>query len=172
MKTMQRVATITQPFMLIGLVLLAGVLLFKGTHPDPVYAAHNPKLTNVAANAEADAICALLNGGFLDIYDGSQPATGDTAIGAQVKLAGLTLNATACGAASSAVATFNSITSDTDADATGTAAWARMFKTDHTTAVMDISVGTSGADLNLTTVAISQHATVSVTALTFTAGKG
>ena len=32
----------------------------------------NPKLSNEAANAEADAVAALPNNGYLRIYDGSQ----------------------------------------------------------------------------------------------------
>jgi hypothetical protein len=124
-----------------------------------------------AANAAADAVCALLNSGFLDIYDGTQPATVATAIGAQVKLAGLTFAASAFGAAAAAVATAGAIGADTDADATGTASWFRAFKSDHTTAVFDGSVGTSGANLNLSSVSIVIHGTVSVTALTYTQSK-
>jgi hypothetical protein len=35
----------------------------------------NTQLTNAAVNAEANALAALLNGGFIDIYDGTQPAS-------------------------------------------------------------------------------------------------
>jgi len=132
----------------------------------------NPKLSNVAANAEADAVCALANNGFLRIYDGTQAATADTAVGAQVLLAELTFGATAFGAASAGVATANAITQDSSANATGTASWFRVLKTDGTTVLFDGSVGTSGANLNLNSVAISVGAAVQVTALTFTAQKG
>lgn len=130
-----------------------------------------PKLANVAANAAADAVTALLNSGKLRIYDGTQPATGDTAITTQNQLAELTFNATAFGAAVAGVATANAITSDTDADATGTATWFRAFKSDGTTAVYDGSVGTSGCNLNLNSAAIQQHAQVSVSSLTYTQQK-
>ncbi len=132
----------------------------------------NPKLSNVAANAEADAVCALANNGFLRIYDGTQAVNADTAVGAQVLLAELTFGATAFGAASSGVATANAITQDSSANATGTASWFRVLKTDGTTVLFDGSVGTSGANLNLNSVAISAGAAVQVTALTFTAQKG
>lgn len=39
-----------------------------------------PRLTNLAANAAADAVTVLLNSGKLRIYDGTQPAAADTAI--------------------------------------------------------------------------------------------
>lgn len=131
----------------------------------------NPKLSNAAANAAADAVCALLNSGYLRIYDGSQPTDADTAIGAQVLLAELRFNATAFGGAASAVATANAITSDSSADATGTAAWFRALKSDGTTVIFDGSVGTSGANLNLNSVAISAGAAVSVSSFTFTQSK-
>lgn len=133
--------------------------------------ANNFKRANAAVNAEADNVCALLNNGFLDIYDGSQPATADTAIGAQVKLARCTYGATAFGAASAGVATANAIGTDSAADATGTAAWFRAWKSDGTTPVFDGSVGTSAADLVLNSVAIQINAAVSVTSQTYTATK-
>lgn len=127
-----------------------------------------PKLSNAGANAAANAVCALLNSGFLDIYDGTQPATADTAISGNTKLAGLTFGSTAFGSASAGVATANAITQDSDADNTGTATWFRATKSDHTTVVFDGSVGASGCNLNLATASIVQHGTVSVTALTYT----
>ena len=134
--------------------------------------ANNPKRSNVAASAEADAVCPLLNTGYLRIYDGTQAATADTAVGAQVLLAELRFGATAFGAAANGVATANAISSDTDANATGTASWFRALKSDGTTTIFDGSVGASGADLNLNSVAVQIHAQVDVTALTYTANKG
>lgn len=128
-------------------------------------------ISNAAASAAADAVCALCNNGFVDLFDGAQPANVGTAIGSQVKLASLPLAATAFGAAVNGVATANAITSDADADATGTAAWMRAYQADHVTAVWDGSVGTSGCNLNLGTVSIVQHGTVSVSALTYTQAK-
>lgn len=133
--------------------------------------ANNFKRTDLAANTEADAVAALLNSGFLDIYDGSQPATADTAVSTQTKLARLTFGSTAFASAIGGVATANAIMSDSAADATGTAAWFRALKSDGTK-VYDGSVGTSGCDLNLNTTSIVINAQVSVSALTYTANKG
>lgn len=133
--------------------------------------ANNFKRSNAAVTAEADAVCALLNTGYLRIYDGSQAATVDTAIGAQVLLAELRYGATAFAGASNGVATANAITQDTTANATGTASWFRALKTDGTTAVFDGSVGTSGCDLSINSTAIQINAIVSVTAQTYTATK-
>jgi hypothetical protein len=126
-----------------------------------------PHLSTAAANAAANAACALCNAGFLDIYDGTQPATADTAVTSQVKLAHLTFAATAFGNAASAIATANAIGSAT-ALATSTASWFRAYKSDGTSAVFDGSVGTSGANLNLSSTSIVSGGTVSVTSLTYT----
>jgi hypothetical protein len=138
--------------------------------------ADTTKISNAAASAEADAFSALLNTGYLRIYDSTggtgQPATVNTAIGSQVLLAELRFSATAAPGATNGVITFSAITSDTAADATGTATWFRAFKSDGTTAIWDGSVGTSGATLNLNSTAIQINAQVDVTSLTFTINKG
>ncbi len=118
-------------------------------------------------NAKLDAITTAVGAsGKLRIYDGSRPATGGSAT---TLLAELTLNATFAPGASSGVLTLNSITSDTSADATGTATWFRIV-TSGGTFVIDGSVGTSGSDLNLNTTSIVSGATVAVTSFTITAG--
>ena len=73
---------------------------------------------------------------------------------------------TAAGAASGGTKTYNAITSGTGL-AVGTATWGRFTKSDHTTAVHDCSVCTSGADINLNDAAITIGGTVSLTAYTF-----
>ena len=69
----------------------------------------NPKRSNAAVSAAADAVCPLLNNGYLRIYSGTQPATADTALSSNTLLAELRFGATAFGAASNGVATANSI---------------------------------------------------------------
>lgn len=133
--------------------------------------ARNAQLSNVTANAAADAVTALLNNGFIRIYNGTQPANANTAITSQTLLATLTFGATAFGAASAGVATANAITQDSAADATGTATWFRAVKSDGTTVVFDGSVGTTGCDLNLSTTAIVQNAAVSISSFTYTQPK-
>jgi hypothetical protein len=138
--------------------------------------ADTTKISNAAAAAAAVAIAGLLDNGYLRFYDSTggtgQPATVNTAIGSQVLLAELRFNATAAASTTNGVITFAAITSDTDADATGTATWFRALKSDGTTAIWDGSVGTSGATINIPTVSIVQHAQVDVTSLTLTVNKG
>ncbi len=126
------------------------------------------KLTNAQASRAADAVTARLNSGFLRLYSGTRPATADTALSLNTLLAELTFAATAFGAASNGVATANAIASDSSANATGTATFARTFETDGTTVVFDCEVGTSGANLNLNTTSIVIAAAVSVSSFTYT----
>jgi hypothetical protein len=114
---------------------------------------------------------ALLNAGFLRIYDGAQPATADTALGAQVLLAELEFDSPAFGAAIAGVATAEPITGEGDCPADGVAAWFRCVKADGTP-VFDGSVGTSAADLVLNSTAITIHGQLSLSSLTYTQGKG
>jgi hypothetical protein len=127
--------------------------------------ANNFKVSAAARNLELDALSVLLDGGFLDVLDGAQPATPETAITSQVRLARLSLNADFAPTASGAQLTANAITSDTDADATGTATWFRAYKADGTTAVCDGTVGTASADAIINSVNIQQHARVDCTSM-------
>ena len=128
------------------------------------------KLSTAARNAMLDGITSTVGGSAkLRIYDGTQPAGPGTAVSTQVLLAELTCNATFAPAASSGTLTLNSITQDSSADATGTASWFRIV-TSGGTAVIDGSVSTSGADMNLNSTSIVSGGTVSITSATFTAG--
>src|ERR1051326_1034384 len=133
--------------------------------------ANNLKLSNAAVSVEADAFSDLLDNGYLRIYTGTQPATADTALSSNTLLAELRFANPASGAGVNGVITFSAITSDTDADATGTATFFRAFKSDGTSVVMDGSVGTTGCDLNINSTAIQIHAQVDVTSFTHTVPK-
>jgi len=131
--------------------------------------AADPRLTALAASAAADAVVDRIDtggAGTIKVYDGTIPTDADTAVGAQTLLATLTFSATAFGAASSGVATAASITNGT-AVATGTAAWARIANGSGTTQ-LDVTVGTSGEDINFNTVSFVTDATISITSLTYT----
>ena len=135
--------------------------------------AADPRLTNAAASAAADAVVDLIDvggAGTIKIYQGTIPTDADTAVGGQTLLATLTFDTTAFGAASNGVATAAAITDDTSADATDTATWARIASGGGTT-IMDVTVGTAGEDINFNTVSFVSGATVSITALTYTQPK-
>jgi hypothetical protein len=133
----------------------------------------NPYLTQAVGKAALDSIVDSLDAGgagTIKIYTTAQAATANTALGAQTLLATLTYSATAYGAATTAdpsVATAASITSDSSADATGTAVWARHASGGATT-IFDCSVGTATSDIIFNTAAFVSGATIAITALTVT----
>jgi hypothetical protein len=118
-------------------------------------------------NAAVNAVTALCNSGFIEVFSGSRPATPDTALSSNTLLATLTFGATAFGAGASGVATANAIASGTCV-ATATAAWARIYKTDGTTVVGDCNVGTSGSDINFPSLAFVVGELISCSSLTLT----
>lgn len=128
-------------------------------------------ISTAARNLLCDSLVDLLDAGAgaatCKIYTASQPAGPDTAIGAQVLLATLTCSDPAFGASSSGTATAAAITSDSSADATGTAAWAR-WADSNGTAVFDCDVNTSGGDINFNTVSFTAGDAVSITSFTVT----
>lgn len=138
----------------------------------------NPFFADATVIAMLGALSTRLNGGKLEIFNGSQPTDANTAIGAQTKLSTLTLNATfaptavASGSAGSKVVTLtaNSITSDSSAAATGTATWFRAYESDGSTVVMDGDVGATGGSqaLLLNTTSIVSGGVVACTSFTVT----
>lgn len=121
----------------------------------------NPQFATATVNGEADYIGTLLDNGYLRVYDGQQPESADDAITDQVLLAELRFAADAFPAAVDGVITSNALTSDASANATGTAAWCRLFKSDGTTVVMDGTVGTADANVIINTVDIVAAAVIS-----------
>jgi hypothetical protein len=135
--------------------------------------ARNTQLASATVNAQADALARLLDSGYLRIYSGTQPASSDTAITDQVLLAELRFNSVSSLAATDGVLTFNAITSDDAANATGTATWFRCVKTNGTSAVLDGTVGATGSNCNLelATASIVVNARISVTSFVHTVAK-
>lgn len=117
-------------------------------------------------SAQLDQITtAVGNAGKLAIYDGTRPATGGTATN---KLAEFTLGTPFAPAASAGVLSPN-LPANTTGLLAGTATWFRIT-TSAAGFVLDGSVGTSGADMNLNTVTISVGLTLSVSSFSITRG--
>lgn len=126
-------------------------------------------LSNAARSAGMDAVNALLNGGgTIEVRTGAQPAGPDSAATGTL-LATLTFSATAFGAASNGVATANSITGDSSADASGDAGWFRL-KASGGAGVIDgsITVTAGGGDAEMANISIVAGGTVTMSSLTVT----
>lgn len=128
--------------------------------------ATNLKLSIVARNAKLAALSTLANTGYIRVYDGSQPASPETAVSSQVKLVELRFNSTAFAAPSGGSMTANAIVKATIITS-GTAAWFRVLQSDGTTVLWDGSVGTSASDLISNSVALSSGADFTISSLTY-----
>ena len=123
------------------------------------------QLSDASANAAANVVTALVDGGYLRIYSGAQPASAnDPAIG--TLLVELPFSSPAYQSAVGGIAASNTISAAV-ALATGTAGWYRVVKANVTTVVFDGSVGTSDSNLNLNSVAIQVGITVSISGLNY-----
>lgn len=126
------------------------------------------RLSAALATTLADAVdTALGNAGTIKIYSGTQPATADTGIGGSTLLATFTLGSPGFGGAVSGVITLAGTPLTVAASATGTAGWFRMATSGGST-ILDGSVSTSGAQINLNTTSITNGVNVSITSGTIT----
>lgn len=118
-------------------------------------------LNSTLRSTRADAITTFAGSGAkLVIYTAAYGAT----------LVTCTWAAAIAGAASGGALTLNAIPAGT-ATGAGTAAIARIYKSDGVTMVMEgLTVGTSGANVNITNLSIAVSDTVTVTSGTITEG--
>ena len=108
----------------------------------------NTQLADATVNIQADALATLCNGGLIRVYNGTQPATANTALSGNTLGVTLTFGNPAFPAAVGGLLTANAIAPGTAvADITPT--FARIFRSDGTTVVMDVSAGATGANLLL-----------------------
>lgn len=114
-------------------------------------------------NAQLDAITAQVgNAGLLRIYDGTQPATGGAAT---TKLAEFTLGTPYAPGAAAAVLS-PTLPSATTGIANGTATWFRVTNSGGT----QVTDGTVGVEMILSSTSISAGGPVSVTSWTISRG--
>jgi hypothetical protein len=102
-----------------------------------------------------------------NLYSGTQPANANTAITTQVLLVSMPI-AGVFGTDTNGTLTLGAVT-QTNAAASGTASFFRIFKSDNSV-VMDGSVGLSSADLILNSVDIAAGQSVDITAGTIIRG--
>jgi len=118
-----------------------------------------PTLETAARNAACDAIVDLIDAGA-----GAGTLVFETS--GDVEVATLTFSDPAFGNAATGTATAGSITSDTNATG-GTIAQASAYDS-NSAKVIEFTCGTSGADINLSSLSITAGDTVSCSSLTIT----
>lgn len=127
-------------------------------------------LTNLVVNAQANALGALADGGFVDIYDGDQPVDGDDELTGQTLGVTLALGSPAFAPAALGIITANPIASALIMNDI-VAKWGRVYRADHATKVMDISVGVSDANLIVRTTTFVRGVLLSCSGFTHTVAK-
>lgn len=127
-------------------------------------------LRSDAANKVRDKVDAGGAAGSLEIRSGTQPASANDLVTGTL-LAVLTFSYPSAPNAVNGVLTFDPLTQDSAADATGTATWARAKDSAGNTA-FDCDVHTSSATLNLNTNEIVEGGPLEVTSFTVTMPAG
>jgi len=121
-------------------------------------------LTTAARNAACDAIVDLIDGGAGD-------ATGDIKFSTSAPATLATCNMTnpAFGSAATGVATAAAISQGTVSGSSNPSTIAlALFNNRANTEIFRCAVGTSGSDINLSSVSVNNGDTIDVTSLTFT----
>ena len=125
------------------------------------------QLSTAVRNGRLNAIeTAVGSSALLEIYTGAQPANCATAASGTL-LATISLPATWMAAASGGSEGLSGTWAGT-VSAAGTAGYFRIYDSTGTTCHMQGTVGTSGADLNLSSVALTVSQPVSITSFTLT----
>ena len=125
------------------------------------------QLSTAVRNGRLNAIeTAVGSSALLEIYTGAQPANCATAASGTL-LATISLPATWMAAASGGSEGLSGPWAGT-VSAAGTAGYFRIYDSTGTTCHMQGTVGTSGADLNLSSVALTVSQPVSITSFTLT----
>lgn len=131
------------------------------------------KITTTRRSAIAQDLIADMAAGttnpnpVMEIYTGTIPAMGGTI--SDTLLATLTLT-TQVATESSGVITFDAITEDSSADASGTAGWCRVLDRDGGEAAYFTIADDGSGEINFSSVSIVAGAPVAVSSLTVTVG--
>lgn len=124
--------------------------------------AKDARWTDAVRQLAAQAIDQEFDNGYLRIYEGDRPATPATAITDQTLLSEHRFSNPAADDVTDGVITFDAISAEDAALAEGQASFARALKADGTTAIVDLSVGASDANVVLASTTIPLGAEVSI----------
>lgn len=132
------------------------------------------RLAQTARTGQLTAISAAIDAGgaaaTLELYTGTIPTNADTAVGAQVLLGVCTFSYPCAASVTLDTLTFDTITGDSSADATGTATWGRV-KTSAAATVFDgtVTVTGGGGVFQLTNTSITATQPITPTSGVITA---
>lgn len=135
--------------------------------------AKDSTIANFVVSDQADVMALHLNDGYIDIFDGIKPENAETEITNQRRCVSLKLGNPAFMPAERGVITANPISSGVAFNDAEPATWARLYKSDHRTPVMDVTVGAKSGQYNiiLPTARIVKGITVSCTSFVHSVAK-
>jgi hypothetical protein len=123
------------------------------------------RITEDAANAQADAFGCLLDGGYITLYSGEQPESCDESPNSP-EIAVMHMSNPAFDAANGGTITANAIAPAESADSDGDVSWFRAFSQDGH-AVFDGSAGKYNCNLVLDDTRVRAGAKVSIKEFTY-----
>lgn len=126
------------------------------------------RLADIAVDTEANAFAALMDGGYIDIHGGTQPETADTPLSGQPLAVALSFGSPAFRRSVGGTITANPIDAGVAVETVNPVTWARIYRADHRTSVMDVSVGTRNAVLLLPSVNVPANITVTCSSFSHT----
>lgn len=135
--------------------------------------AKDTTLATVVVDDQANILAGLLNNGYLDIFDGDKPDSVEAEISNQKRCVSLRLGEPAFQKADKGVIVANPISSGIAFNDAMPATWARLYRADHKTAVMDVTVGAKSGQFNivLPTDRIVRGVTVTCTSFVHTVAR-
>ncbi len=128
--------------------------------------AKNTRLASFVVDIQANALAELLNNGFIDIFEGPQPDGPDEDVEQRRLCVSLKFGSPAFMPAVMGIISANPIGSSKSVADVNPATWARLFKADHKTAVMDMSVGEKSANIIVPNTHIVRGITIGVSSVT------
>lgn len=131
----------------------------------------NTRLASFVVDIQANALAELLNNGFIDIYEGPQPESPDESVGLRKLCVSLKFGSPAFMPAVMGIISANPISSNKSVADVNPATWARCFRADHKTAVMDVSAGTKDANIILPNTHIVRGITIGVSSFMHSVAK-
>lgn len=133
--------------------------------------AKNTKLATDIVDGQANLLAEALKDGFIDIYDGSQPESPETDIGNRKLCVSLKFGSPAFMPAQKGVISAHPIQQGRIIADANPATWARCYRSDHKTPVMDVSVGTKDANIIVPTTHMVTGVTMGISSFLHSVAK-
>lgn len=111
--------------------------------------AKDTSISNFVISDQANIMAAHLDDGYIDVFDGVKPVSTEAEITSQKRCVSLRFGKPAFMPADKGVITANPIASGVAFADAMPVTWARLYKADHKTVVMDVTAGAKSGQFNI-----------------------